>query len=433
VTNVFEELGGVGVRRFDLGHPDLDIVFVKSTDGKAQGFTAFPFDRHAEFITRWLFNPGINENTSKLTTGSDATGHAELVTISGHHSAGEIWGTPKAIKRPPSEKSSSMNLGVELGKIPDPKPSGHLKYLMMPGCYTCSMDAAEYWLPLFTHGTPVHGMLGYSKTYKGDKTGAQIMQSFGKALRSNPKITILNAWAAANRGYPWGAVLHESAVTDTIEEWMSDAGLARLATSNARILQFDATNLASGGDPIEVGVPDYQARFHQADGTEMNRDNSGWWRRPPVGLSPGQAGSIVIKPNNGKTLPAGGTITIVFYYFRPQKREMNLDTLLRFSPSLLQTDSTLGGPRVTLLTDANKEKDSGDTGFHDGIEVRIGSGESQIKLDYTIQSDAPSHYPSDGRANTHGRFMMYVFPPGTSTSNRRSALSMYSHGVYSLQ
>jgi hypothetical protein len=437
-TNLFEDLRGGGVRRTDLGHPDLDIVFAKSTDGQAQGFVAFPFDRHGEFLVRWLFNPGVNENASKLTTGSDATVYAELVSLSGHHSAGELWGTPNpnVIQRPKNEKSSNLNIDYWMRMHADLKPSGHLKYLMAPGCYTCSMDAADNWLPLLTRGNPVHGVLGYSKKYKGDKTGGVLMRNFGRMLQSNPKMTILDAWAAANRGEPWGAVLHETALTDTMEEWLSDVGLARLATSKPRILQFDATNIATGGDPVEVGTPDYQARFHQADGTEMNRENSGWWLDPPVGLSPGQAGSIVIKPNNGMTLPAGSTISIIFYYYRPQLRQMNLDTLLQFSPSLLQQDASLGGPRIQLLKDRNIEKDGGNnTGFTDCIEVRIGSGESQIKLDYTVKSDAPSHYKSDRRARvqTHGRFGMYVFPPGTSTSNPRSALSMYWQGVWLLE
>jgi hypothetical protein len=423
-TNVLEELGGVGARRFDLAHRDLDIVFVRSTDGKATGTIAFPLDSHAEFITQWLFNPGVNENQSTLTTGADATGHAELVSLSGHHAAGDVWGISKAIGR---KITSTLDLGDQIRKLKSPTSSGHLKYLLMPACYTCSLDVADMWLPFFRTGIPLHGVLGYSKTYKGDRTGAQIMRSFGKELQSDPKTTILHAWAAANRGQPWGAVLHEDAVSDTIEAWTSDAGLGKLTTT-ANILQFDASNLASGGDRIELGTPKYQARFRLADGTTITSANNNPRRKN--GLRGGDSGSIVLTANDGEKFAANTTITIVFYYYRPQKRDMNLDTLLTFSSSLLQTDASLGGPRITLLKDANVQKEGGPTGFNDGIQVRADAKDTQITLDYTVNSNAASSYPSDGTQNTHGRFMLYVFPPGTVTTNPRAAISMYADGIW---
>jgi hypothetical protein len=443
--NVLGDLGQIGPgppQAFDQGHLDLFIKWVPNSTSTQRGLIAFPADQHASFLARWLFCPAVNSDTSKLTLDpkddidSDDLGtrHAELVSISGHHSGGRVSG--QALKNLGKGVPSGINLGQELRTMTSPiVVSGHLKYLLIPACYACNLDQADEWLPFFQQNPSVHGILGYSNTYIGDKTGAILMRDFALEVKRNPSGTILDAWRRANASAAWGAVMHNGALTDTPAQWATDDGLPRLGPvgsgGSARVLQFDPANFASGGQVVQVGTPDFQARFHRgSDGKEIksgNNDVTG------IGLNPGTTGFILIKANNGKTFSQGDKITLVFFYYRPLKHDMNLDTLLTFSSSLLQTDPTLGVPKLRVIPDANVQKEGWPNKRNDGVEYTFGS-EQEGRIDYTVNQNAASSYPAGPEGpNTHGRFMLYVFPPGASTSNPQAGFSMYHDGVWLFQ
>jgi hypothetical protein len=110
---------------------------------------------------------------------------------------------------------------------------------------------------------------------------------------------------------------------------------------------------------------------------------------------------------------------------------MDLEALLTFDPALFKTDAELGVPKLGLVKDANPRK-TARTGLFDAIEYIVSESERlSAEINFTVKSDAASHYKSDGPGTgTHGRFYVRFYNSGQFPSNRADGYSMYAHGAW---
>jgi hypothetical protein len=407
--------------RLDAAHTDLVIGWrsyqldPKDAATKATGLIALPSDpSHSTFLDKWIFNPGLlktSATSAELTFAMGATKYADLVSVSGHGAAGTVWGDATG-------GYCSIDLGSAAVAHAGLPTNGTVKYILIPSCYNLSGFNADTWLPVHQKPQPIHGVLGYSGSYAGGRTGAKVMFEFGKLMKQNRarQLSIFEAWRQANRkhGQPWGATILEDAKGDTMQQWISAAGLS-IPSGSAKVLHFDDSSYPAGTE-VTGTPPDFEAIFHTDAGTPITFPNNG--PTGALGLVPGRDGHLLLRGNGSSNrFPVGGRGKLVFFYYRPNKDGMNLDKLLTFSAP------TTGGT-FTRLTDANKQDG---TTHVDAIEYTFAATEtSEAKIPYKVNADAAKHYKVDSAGGTtHGYFYVDFTPPGSS-----NLISMYRHGAW---
>ncbi|WP_394827323.1 hypothetical protein [Pendulispora albinea] len=331
----------------------------------------------------------------------DNTQHqADLVAVSGHGGAGEVFG-----------KASGEDARIELQKVlathVGAPCTGRLKYLLVPSCSNCSYAWSEEWLPVLQKKQPVHGIFGFSGKYSGDAVGATLMRNFAATLRANPAMPLLDAWARVNMAHrqDWGAVQLLGARADSLQQWVT-GGLQ--TPSDKTVIHYDRTAFPSGRPTrARDDDPKYDARFVMNDGTVINRFNNRA-DNAAVGLFPGKQGTLVVRAYD-TPFPDTSTVRILFYYWRPQKIEVDLDNFLIFDEVLFQPGNR---PRIEKLKDANPEKEHA-TGKYDGIQVSGFAG-TEIRLPFVVSQKAHSIFKEDSNGmHTHGFFSLGLYPPGS--------------------
>lgn len=363
-----------------------------------EAFTA-AIKEQSEFLSRWVFAPGlkkVSETESHLTIESDFTDYADLVAISGHGAGGTVWG-------------GDWSLGAQIGtaaEISTSAPSDRLKYVLVPTCYNLNQHNSETWVPLFRRTNPLHGMLGYAQSYPGGATGAGVFARFAENLKVSGK-TILAAWKEAHTGYleqRWGAMLHGSAIKDTMRDWL--AGALEAPDPNGELRWYNYENYPDG-IPVEEYDPIVKAHFYMGDTkiTPENKDSM------DVGLFSGESGTLEITNATGP-FQDGRIVTIAFYYYRPDKDGMNLTRLLSFGST---PDAA-----VEVLTDYNQRDGTANA---DAINVTIQGSPSAVRIPFTVPADAHEAYHRHGERQ-YGYFWMHVEPTGFNDA------SLYRSGAY---
>ncbi|MBW2456374.1 MAG: hypothetical protein JRI68_17775, partial [Deltaproteobacteria bacterium] len=259
--------------------------------------------------------------------------------------------------------------------------SPRLKYVLIPTCYNLSDEAHRLWIPALHRSNPVHGVFGYSKAYPGGQTGRGIFTRFAQNLRKNGGRTpILEAFKKAHTGYlakRWGAVMHASAMGDTMRDWL--AGKLPTPSPTGELRWFCHDTWPSGA-PVRTDPPPYQVSY-VIDGKKITRGNRNW---SDTGLFPGAEGHLEIRKASG-TIDPTETLEILFHYYRPEKSGMDLDKLLQIGTT---TDAV-----VTPGRDLNK-LDS--TSHVDGLEVRAARpGLSAIEIPFTVHPEVRQNYHGD--------------------------------------
>ncbi|MBM3788320.1 MAG: hypothetical protein FJW30_28625, partial [Acidobacteria bacterium] len=167
-----------------IGDPLFE-AYRKANDDKK--FDQAIIDQNADVAT-WVFSPGLRkegEEEFHWTAGSDATDYADLVAISGHGAAGNVWGGRR-----------TASLFLALSRAGD-SASPRLKYVIVPACTNLSEMNLEGWLPAFRRKPyPLHGAFGYENSYPGDQPGQMIFQQFvtNLAAGGGAENTILEAY-----------------------------------------------------------------------------------------------------------------------------------------------------------------------------------------------------------------------------------------------
>jgi len=396
--------GGRG--RIDRGHPSFDIRWHSDRDERS-GLLLRPTQKggETEFLSQWVYNPGVNRQKGCLTSGMDyAKGNkkkcqtdfqADLVALSGHGADGAVFGDwHRKLPRTPRIEFRRWIM-ANYARAPC---TGRVKYLIIPACFNLSSTHAHNWLPAHRKPAPIHGILGYTTDYKGGVGGAVVMWSFMDLLKKNRRMTILEAWKKANDSlkWDWGATILDAARQDTMHKWIS-TGLS-VPAGSLKVLRFDAKNWPNGTE-LRATRPPIEAIFHMANGTAITpANNSG--SNAQVGLFPGQRGYLLLKYvyhhwNKGDKLK------VVFYHYRAQHDQTDLKKLLVFDSK----------PTLKLLRDQNKLNN---TRHYDAFEYTVPKDNTnQIKLEYKVLDDAHKNYPEDGNnAGTYGRFWVSVYEPG---------------------
>jgi hypothetical protein len=361
-----------------------------------------------KFIAQWVFCPGVkkvSDAESRLTLDQDITDYVDLVAISGHGAAGLVWGG-----------GDMANLSEALF-FPLNPASDRLKYVIIASCFNVANTNIESWLAALRRDRPLHGVLGFGDAYPGDEVGKVIFQRFTSNLKAGRgSKTILSAWREAHadpHSKIWAALLHtESAKRDTMADWL--AGKLKPPDKDGEIRWFDEKNFPDG-KIATIKPPNLTVNFFMGS-TKITAQNTA---NPDVGLFPGQKGALVIGKRPGRgTFSVGDTVTLVFYYYRPNKDGMNLNALLNF-------DRASDGV-ITLKTDVNKEDK---TTFVDALEFRFTkAGLQETRLPYTVSGDSVKTYPTD-RGTTHGYFNLKLTPPG-ETEGGSSDLRFYREGAW---
>ena len=229
------------------------------------------------------------------------------------------------------------------------------------------------------------------------------MRTFGDLMHKNPRLTVLEAWAKANAGLEWGAVVHESAArNDTIERWHSVAGLPPIESGSAPRV-FNSKNFPKGAPLSKKPIID--ARWVHGDGTVIERSNN----KPHENSAatrffvPGARGAIRIIRNKPDLQP-GKVIELTGIWVRPGKAKLDWGTLLDFDPEFLVNDPASGKPMVEKLVskDGNRE---------DGLRIHPrASDQTVIDIRFRLKATIKKDYPSieDG---SHGYFFFSVQQP----------------------
>jgi hypothetical protein len=302
-----------------------------------------------------------------------------------------------------------------------------MKYLLIPACNDLEFGTtAELWLPALRKPQPLHGVLGYVDRYNGGSDGALVMMRFATFLHDrNPRKTILEAWREANAGRPWGAILHASAVQDKMITWVSPEGLTT-PPSGGPVLHFDSKHFPEGRQ-VHGQPDDYEGFFVMEDGTPITAENR---EETTVGLFPGRRGAILLRKNAGGNFGKNQTMLVLFARFRLSRTEMDLDKLLKFDG-----DWPIGNPRrdprLNIHQNGNRFKETkpAKTFTRDAIEYALPDNGKEVRIPYTVKSDAKTNYPDDGGAG-RSMFYLFLFPPGANRNERAQGLSMSGHGPY---
>jgi hypothetical protein len=335
--------------------------------------------RQHDFLSRWVFSPGVMSTLANgaLTLGDGATDFADLVAASGHGGSGTVFGGGAA----------SLNFARVLSRGGVPFQADRLKYVIIPTCYNLWHENNETWMPALQSEHPIHGLLGYRKSYPGGEIGGQIFQRFTAKL-ALPNKTILQAWREAHVGAladRWAAFLHESAMGDTMKDWQT--GKLRTPARTGKLLWFSEDN-PEGQEP-KLRPKDYQVEFLMGGTAISFRDSDD----PEVGLFPGERGAIRLSRTEG-LFAIGTKMTVVFYYYRPDHNPgMDLDKLLQFLPT--------SDGQLTLVRDFNKEDI--DTHVDAFAFVVLKEGMKKIEVPFEVRPKAHESYKQDG-PNRYGKF-----------------------------
>ena len=377
---------------------------------KANGDSKFDDEikKQNEFIARWVFSPGLKKVSDKdvqLTVGADFTDFADWAAISGHGAGGKCWGG-----------GSGAELKSALRVPPDPA-TDRLKYVVIATCYNLMKFNAPSWLPAMRRSNPVHGFLGYGDGYPGDEPGAIFFQKFAKNLnaKAGPKAargtkTILDAWREAHSSAKeiWAALIHTPSKGDNMKDWL--AGKLAKPSPGGEIRWFDETNYPTG-EVMTDRTPPVTVLFFMGT-TKISRANND---QKDVGLFPGDTGSLEIASTSG-SFSIGDVVTVIFYYFRPNKDGMDLSKLLKFGTSAEGT--------LTLKTDLNKEDGTKNV---DGFEFKLTKAVPKATIPFTVETDSIKAYHAEG--DTHGYFNLRITPPG-QTVGGTSDVRPYPDGAW---
>lgn len=416
--NLFLDLpisASASTRRVSSNLPDLDIDWLRSHDNPAeQGVLARPTNSHNEFLVRWALNPGVADGQ---LTFEAADVQADLIVFSGHGAGGTVMGSA-------SGSFAQIDLGRGLATNAAMPTSGRVKYLLLPACKLAAWECIPYWLPVLRKQNPLHGILGYEGPYPGDAIGAAIMRSFLGAIRQNPDMPILDAWAHGNTGRPWAALQLADSRHDSVARWVTE-GLPEPSPTSA-IEHYNHDSFAAGGRTYAQLEHVYSVRFAMPDGTDIQMSNNDP-DSAVIGLFPGSHGAVVLRAlPTGMSFQPGQQVRVVFYRFRVEHPEVDLDRLLTFDANLF-TPSADNHPTITKAHDANVRKQGFPNGRVDGIDVSVHTASKEIRLPYTVlPANVISYYAVDGvNAGTRGRFWLLMIPPGVAPTDFEAFVGKY--------
>ncbi|WP_394840323.1 hypothetical protein LVJ94_25910 [Pendulispora rubella] len=411
------------MKRVSSNVPDLDIRWL--SDSGERGLIARPATNNGKFLEQWILNPGV---AGGKLTADNTEEQADLVAVSGHGGGGYVYGNALGAK-----DDNRILLGAHLARHVSDPSTGRLKYLLVPSCSNLSEQWADQWLPILKKEKPVHGVLGYSATYPGDTQGAELMRNFCSALKADPARLLLDVWAEINeKSNPpvaWGAAQRVDARNDNLRDWVTK-GLDVHSDSDNVVWHYDHNSFPTGKKLLPSGHADaYEIHFVMDDGTVLQEGNNSVEDADASrGLFPGQRGVVRIRAKHPEDrFSPRDKFTVMFYFFRPLKHEMDLDALLIFDEGLFHSG---GAPFARKLIDANELKRPGKTGKVDALEVTSCLGQ-EVRLPFTVAPGAKNAFPRDPNGpNTHGLYTLGLYPPGARVGGEAQLIWVPKNGAW---
>lgn len=399
-------------RRKPNNTPAVDVDFVVKTHQsgsktKYQAIIGYPRSNSAAFLEEWILNPGLLNSELVVT---DTAEQADIISVSGHGSAGIVWGNGFA-----NAQNQALFLGSALSNKVSMARSGRMKMLIIPACYNGTFDAFEIWEKCFTRSEPIYWIFGYEKTYSGGETGAQVMNSFTRYIEANPQKPLLEAWHTANKKYGqhWGAFVIKGAETISYSDWVSGK-LPKLGSS-ADVVHY-GEGIPTGVKAVANADP-YRLRFLSSDRTVVNSGNNYM-----LYLIPGDTGWIRIECEPGTPgLKQGDVIHLYTFLYRPDHGGAKMDKIFEFDASLTAVNAATNKPVVEFLVNDNpwmKAKGSAnpDAGIKNGLRVVVPSDTRTLELQFTVKTGLAAHFKKDGPNDyngnaSYGSFVLGMFLP----------------------
>lgn len=417
--------------------PALDIDFVvrshhSGAKTKYQALIGYPRSKSAKFLGQWVLNPGFLNGELVVSNTAE---QADIVTVSGHGSAGIVWGNGYA-----SAQDQAFFLGSALSNNVKMARSGRMKMLIIPACYNGTFDAYEIWEKCFTRSEPLYWIFGYEKTYTGGEVGAQVMNEFTRYIKANPQKPLLDAWHTANKKYAqhWGAFILKGAEKISYSDWVSGK-LPKLGSST------DVVHYGEGkptGVKAVANADPYRLRFLFSDRTVVNSGNNYM-----LYLIPGNTGWIRIECEPGTPdLKQGDVIHLYTFLVRPDHAGAKMDKIFEFDSSLTAVNAVTKKPVVEFLVNDNpwmkaKGAANPDAGIKNGLRVVVPANTRSLELKFTVKSGLAAHFKKDGPENnngekSYGNFILGMFLPNqtpvVTPAGARVRTPVYSYLQYQL-
>jgi len=414
---------------------DVDFVLRTHKDAASQNYQAiigYPRFAAADFLGKWILNPGILNN-ELITTNTNE--QADIVVVSGHGSAGIVWGNGYS-----NADDQVLYLGNALSQNVKMARSGRMKMLIIPACYNGSSDTFEIWEKSFTRDKPLYWIFAYEKTYAGGEPGANVMNAFTKYIKDNPQKPLLEAWHKANKkfGLHWGAFVLKGAETITYSDWVS--GKLPVLDGKSGVYHY-GEHLPTGEVAVANADP-YRLRYIYHDKTVVNSGNNYM-----LYLVPGNTGWFRIACE-GKTpdLKKGDVIYLYTFLYRPDHEGAKMDKIFEFDSSLTSINAATGKPIVEFLTNGNpwmkaKGASNPDAGVKNTIRIVIPADTREFDIKFTVKSGISSHFAQGGPQNNDGKqsfgnFILGMFLPNqlpaTTPSGSPVRTPVYSYLQYQL-
>jgi hypothetical protein len=173
-------------------------------------------------------------------------GHPNIFYVSSHglpgflfSESGVMIGTSSIIGKPGNPTR---------GVVPKPSfqwDSPNLKYVIFAACR--QLDGKQQqalWARAMRSHNPLHGILGYHDTSPAPVGCIPINRRFVQELSKGR--SILEAWRKAHEGGSyadnWAALIHESALNDSVTQWSQTGTLASSPSPSGIIRYFDSEN-----------------------------------------------------------------------------------------------------------------------------------------------------------------------------------------------
>jgi hypothetical protein len=363
-----------------------------------------------EFLSKWVFSPGINVNsTSSLNVGDDNQLSAKFMGISGH-------GVNMTISGGGSGARIRQQLAwVQQGGSGRPSPY----YIFIATCNNLHEGLANDWLEIFRQDNPVRGILGFETRYPDARTGVgeAIFSSFCNLLqlkdrKTKKPYTVIRAWEDANlkaTQYTWGAVIHKDAIDDSLGILYQNQ--LKSLSSDGDIFYFRKV-----GEPYphieKIPVKEMPRRLDVSfviNNTVIDSSNNSRIR-----LEPGKKISIRVRAelvdlnrSVKDEFISGDRVKLIFNRFRCDKPGMDLRKLIVTNDIDGKTIVLLPNQRLKYHCDPSSDTGSIDGNSEDSYDAILYICQSNCKefeIPLTIRNDACKSFPFESDELGHGFF-----------------------------
>ena len=138
------------------------------------------------------------------------------------------------------------------------------EWMILGQCSTVNSTGWPLWARIFARSSPgVRGVLAYEEAAPKPAIAVGISERFFRYLDRGS--TFLDAWAEANHGIRWAAIVHKEARGDTLAAFPRFRRLSTVATTKSKASYHGyLSSLSSSGEPIYDKLPPFGFKLEHA-------------------------------------------------------------------------------------------------------------------------------------------------------------------------